>query len=187
MVEKVLRVLSEAQHPAEVKAFNELVDVSRGNLDELNTTNVKLRSTENLLNEQVAQITKLESELRLARAQQAQSASEVASLHSTVADLQNRLKASGEAGGSKPIVDLVDELRADVAGLFTVPFRASDQPEAPGVVIDGLDFEIRGGLTLGQKVGLSSFAADQHDPAAASVVRFSIRPEMRVRVPDEDQ
>lgn len=190
----------------QIAAINELVDTSHQNLTELHATTEKLQATRQQLvqsesalselklrqaeadkrvQEQTVQAVKLGSDLRLAQVQLAQSVTDIASLHKTVADLQDRLKAAGGPSASRAIHDLVGDLRADAANLFAKPFRAADSPTAPGVVIDGLEFEIRGGLVIGDKVGLRSFAADQPDPAAASIVRFSLRPEMRIEVPDD--
>lgn len=205
-IDAALRALTETRQPNAVITITQLIEASRSNFNELNAAiaqsrilQQQLAQAENALAESkiryaevskhwqdlTAQTVKLESELRLAQAQLNQSGSEIASLQKTIADLQDRLKAATSAAASKTIADMVGELRADAAQLFAKPFRAAESPTKPGVVIDGLDFEIRGGLVIGDKIGLRAFAADNLDPAAASILRFSLRPEMRVEVPED--
>jgi hypothetical protein len=85
-------------------------------------------------------------------------------------------------GSGRPIVDLVSQLRADTQSLFAQSIATSGRP---GVVVEGLDVEIRGDLDLGDKVGIRTFAPGQSGPAAASVIRFSLKPELRIEVPDK--
>lgn len=207
-IDAVVRALTDPSLRNALTTVTQLVSASRGNLSELAATRTQLQAaqqklaesegalsefklrqaeSDKRLQEQTMQAVKLGTDLRVAQAQLAQNIGEIAALQKAIGDLQDRLKAAGAQPASKPVADLVSELRADTADLLGKPFRAADNPAAPGVVIDGLEFEIRGSLVIGDKIGLRTFAADQSDPAAASVMRFSIKPEMRVEVPDESK
>lgn len=132
--------------------------------------------------DKIGQAAKLESDLQLATARLTESVARIATLEKTVADLRG-----SAATGARPITDLVRELHADASTLFAKPIRSPEAPQAPGVIVDGLEFEIRGDLAIGDKIGLRTFAPDRAGPEAASVVRFSLKPEMRVEVPDEEK
>ena len=127
----------------QISAITELVDTSHQNLNELIVVNEKLQTTQQqlvqsenaltelklrqaeadkLVQQQTAQAVRLEGELRLAQAQLAQSSTEMVSLQKTISDLQERLKAAGGQPASKPVADLVRELRADAADLFAKRF-----------------------------------------------------------------
>jgi hypothetical protein len=208
VLDATVRALTERGLTQVLTTVTQLVATSRGNLSELDATTAQLKTTQKQLVQaesslsklklrqaevekqvlqQTSQAVRLESDLRLAQTQLAQSGTELASLQKTIGDLQERLKAAGGQPASKPVVDLVSELRADAANLFAKPIRAADSSTVPGVVVDGLEFEIRGGLVSGDKVGLRTFAADQTDPATASIVRFSLKPEMRIELPDDSK
>lgn len=110
------------------------------------------------------------------------------------ADLAGLKETMARAGGfesfaprsGKTVTDLVAGLRDEAAGLFALPEM---RPEAAGprVVVEGLDVEIRGDLDLTDGVGLRAYSADKASAQAASTIRFTLRPEVRIATPtDED-
>jgi hypothetical protein len=148
----------------------------------LSELQIRFTETDRQAQDKIVQAAKLESDLKLATARLAESTTRISELDKIVADLRGRTATS-----SRPITDLVNELHADAATLFAKPIRPPDAPHAAGVVVDALEFEIRGDLAIGDKVGLRTFSPDRAGPEAASVVRFSLKPEMRIEVPDEDK
>jgi seryl-tRNA synthetase len=201
----VARVL--ADKPEAAKTFAELVGAAQTNLDELKPTVAQVQSLqqqlvkteskvseleairaelEKRLAESVTRAARLESELKVVQAQLANGAAQIATLQKTIADLQEQAKTD-HGRSPRTVVDLVGELRADAAHLFAAPARVPDAPTGPGVIVDGLEFEIRGDLAIGDKIGIRPFPPDRAGPEGASVVRFSLKPEMRVEVPDEEK
>jgi hypothetical protein len=168
---------------AQVQALQQQLASTQSKVSELEAVRAEL---EKRLAESVTRVASLEGELRTTQAQLTNSASQIATLQKTVADLQEQVRNVDGRSGSRTVVDLVGELRADAAHLFAAPIRAPGAPSGPGVVVDGLEFEIRGDLAIGDKIGIRTFPPDRAGPEGASVLRFSLKPEMRVEVPDEE-
>jgi hypothetical protein len=148
----------------------------------LSELQIRFTETERQAQDKIIQIARLESDLKLATTRLAECATRLAELDKVIADLR-----SSTASGSRPITALISELHADAAALFAKPIRPPEAPHASGVVIDALEFEIRGDLAIGDKIGLRTFSPDRTGPEAASVVRFALKPEMRIEVPDEEK
>lgn len=180
----LVRGLLDAVPDDAADKIRQVVDYARRKEAELSALEQRQIVTEETSDANVREAVKLRSELQRANAQLAKGVSEIATLQQTIADLQDKLKASGEAKSARAIADLVQDLRADAANLFAAPFRSEESSGVPGVVVDGLDFEIRGALDIGDKVGLRAVSASQAGPDTVSIVRFSLRPEMRIREPD---
>jgi hypothetical protein len=202
VLDATVRALTERGLTQVLTTVTQLVATSRGNLSELDATTAQLKTTQKQLVQaesslsklklrqaevekqvlqQTSQAVRLESDLRLAQTQLAQSGTELASLQKTIGDLQERLKAAGGQPASKPVVDLVSELRADAANLFAKPIRAADSSTVPGVVVDGLEFEIRGGLVRSACAHLQLIKQIRRLPAS-SAFRSSQKCELSCRM-----
>lgn len=80
----------------------------------------------------------------------------------------------------RPIVSMVDEIREEAAKLFVRQAAGGSD-----LVVESLDVELRGDLVLDEQVGIRSFLPGRAGPEAASTIRFSLRPALRIMTPDE--
>lgn len=108
--------------------------------------------------------------------------SDLAQLERGMAELA-RSPPAPEPGPARGMVDLVADLRGEVAQLFQAPTKGAT---GDGVVVEGLDVEIRGDLALGEGVGIRPYAPGKAGPEAASTIRFTLRPEVRIVPPPQE-
>jgi hypothetical protein len=100
--------------------------------------------------------------------------------------LAHKIDAMGFAAGlgdpkmapARPVVELVEELRAEAARLFS-----DSEPGIGGATVEvtGLDVELRGDFALEEKiVGIRPFAPGRAGPESASTIRFALRPILHI-------
>lgn len=102
-------------------------------------------------------------------------------------------QGGGREGGSgfvpRQIVRLVEELRRDAEPLLSrQPAAATGASSGPRVAVGGLDIELRGVFSVEDgKAAISTFPPGSASPEAASTIRFTLRPEQRIEIAEDDR
>lgn len=105
-------------------------------------------------------------------------------LSQEILDLKRQLEESRAARPSAKVDDIARHLRS-VVTVLEAEAREDNRAGKPSVLVEALEIEIRGGITLKDGVHITELLPQEIRPESVSKMRIALRPLTTIKIADE--